>query len=192
MPIPSKFKEQVQLVAYLVHKFGSDGVEIVKAVKLIALADIYALRHHGTTLSGDVYYAMKNGPVASTIDDIIEQSDEHLGDEEHLRYVKKYLAREGGDTWSKVQVVQNVDDNYLSERDTEVIDRIFKEYGSRSAEDLVGITHDYSAWKKHEKTLEEGSEKRVLMDETDFFENDGELAAPDEAVALSREFYGTV
>ena len=192
MPIPSNFKEQVQLVTYLVKKFDKEGVEIIKAVKLIVLADIYALRHYGTTLSKDVHYAMKNGTVASNIANIIEQSDEFLGDPEYLKYVGDFLSRKPGNTWSKVWAKQDADDDYLSERDMEVLDMIFDEYKNCTPAELVEKAHQYNAWKKHEKTLSSGDEKRVRVDERDFFKNDGDLAAPKEVIALSEKFYGTV
>ena len=53
------------------------------------------------------------------------------------------------------------------------------------------MTHQYSAWKKHEKQLSE-SKRKVQIDERDFFENDGELSVSPDAIKLSKEFYGAV
>ncbi|MDE0243232.1 MAG: Panacea domain-containing protein [Candidatus Kaiserbacteria bacterium] len=164
----------------------------MKAVKLIALADVYALRHYGSTLSSDTYYAMKNGPVASNIDNIIEQSDEYLGDLDRIQYVKEFLEREPGNTWSRVRAGQEADSDYLSERDTEVLDMIFEKYYDCSPRHIIEKTHQYQAWKKHESALQEAGSGRVEMEEEDFFENDGDLAAPKEVLSLSREFYGRV
>ena len=192
MTVTNQFKDRVQLVTYLVRKFGSDGVPLVKAVKLVALADIYALRYYGTTLSKDVYLAMKNGPVASEIDNIIEQSDKYLGDIEKLKYVQEFLRRDEGDTWSsKVRAVKDADGDYLSEWDTETIDMIYDTFKKCTPAQLIDMTHQYSAWKKHEKQLSE-SKRKVQIDERDFFENDGELSVSPDAIKLSKEFYGAV
>ena len=44
------FKDKTQLVNYLVRKFGNDGVSIIKAIKMVFLADVYALRNYGTMI----------------------------------------------------------------------------------------------------------------------------------------------
>ena len=40
------FKNKVNFATYLVNKFGEKGVEIIKVIKLIFLADVYSLRNH--------------------------------------------------------------------------------------------------------------------------------------------------
>lgn len=186
MPLlqPRSFETRVQLVAYLVHQFGQEGVEVIKVVKLIVLADIYALRHQGEAISNDRYFAMKKGPVASSIADIAEQSV-YVDD---LQYLQEFLERDGSSLWGKVRA-KKVDDDYLSENDTTVLDYIFNHYKDLSPEELIEKTHEYHAWKKHEKLLQSGH-VRVPLDPYDFLENDGELAAPEEKVRLFREFYG--
>lgn len=181
---PRSFKALVQLVTYLVHKFGQEGVEVVKAVKLIALADIYALRHKGSTVTRDTYFAMKKGPVASSI---AEQSTYV----EDIQYLQEFLERGDGSIWSKVRAKRVADDDYLSKNDITTLDFIFDRYKACSPEELIEKTHTYHAWKKHEKMLQSGH-ARVPMDLYDFLENDNELAASEEDVRLFRKFYGKV
>lgn len=184
---PQSFRTLVQLVTYLVHKFGQEGVEAVKVVKLIVLADIYALRNKGSTITGDTYFAMKKGPVASSIADIAEQPV-YVDD---MQYLQEFLERDGSGIWGKVCAKKPADDDYLSENDVVTLDFIFDQYKMCSPEELIEKTHTYHAWKKHEKMLQSGH-ARVLMDPYDFLENDSELAASEEDIRLSRKFYGKV
>ena len=52
------FKNKVNFATYLVNKFGEKGVEIIKVIKLIFLADVYSLRNHSMLVSEDKYVAM--------------------------------------------------------------------------------------------------------------------------------------
>ena len=191
MTVTNQLKDRVQLVTYLVRKFGSEGVPIIKVMKMIALADIYALRNYGTTLSKDEYFAMRNGPVATDIDTIVEQSNEYLGDVESLQYVEEFLRRDKGNTWSNVYARKEADLNYLSEWDREVIDMMYDKYKDATPQQLIDITHKYKAWSKHKEELANGK-KQVPIDICDFFENDGEFAVAPEVIEMSKECYGTV
>ena len=78
------FKRKVQIATYLIHKDKEKKISIIKAVKLLFFADVYALRNYGSLVTGDVYYAMKKGPVPSEIDNIIEQNNTYIEDEKNL------------------------------------------------------------------------------------------------------------
>ena len=167
------FKDKTHLVNYLVRKFGGDGVSIIKAVKMIFLADVYALRNYGTMVSNDEYFALKNGPMASAIDNILEQ-DNNL-DIEELAYIKQFLIRDGAKTvWDIVRSAQEVDMDHLSELQKEAIDMIYEKYKNYSENELIKITHEYKVWKEHQQKLTGGS-KREKIDLKNIFENDGDL-----------------
>ena len=173
---------------YLVRKFGADGVSIIKAVKMIFLADVYALRHYGTMVSDDEYFALQNGPMPSEIDDILEQ-DNNLGEEE-LQYVKSFLQRDGKKTtWDVVRSIQEVDNECLCDLEKEVVDKIYEKYKNYSEQKLIDLTHTYEAWKKHHKKLVGGS-KRERIDMRDVFKNDGDFSVPQDVLEGSKFMYG--
>lgn len=181
------FKDKAQLVNYLVRKFDDSGVSIIKAVKMIFLADVYALRNYGTTVSCDEYFALKNGPMASMIDNILEQ-DNNL-DVEELKYIKTFLARDGKTVWDIVKSKKEVDEDYLSKLKKEAIDTVFEKYKNYSEEDLIELTHTYKVWQEHQKKLENGS-KREEIDLKIIFENDGDLSVPDDVLKDAKVLYG--
>ena len=182
------FKDRTQLVNYLVRKFGGDGVSIIKAVKMIFLADVYALRHYGTMVSNDEYFALQNGPMPSEIDDILEQ-DNNLSEEE-LQYVKSFLQRDGKKTtWDVVRSIQEVDNECLCDLEKEVVDKIYEKYKNYSEQKLIDLTHTYEVWKKHHKKLASGS-KRERIDMRDVFKNDGDFSVPQDVLEGSKFMYG--
>ena len=185
--IKEEFKDKVQVCNYLISKFG-DGVEIIKVIKLLFLADVYALRNYGTTITKDNYMAMENGPVASCIDDIVEKSNQYLGESE-LKYVNDFIERKDNkNVYDIVFSRKSPDEYHLSELDKEAIDKIFEEYSKCTPEELINITHKFSAWKKHETELE-GGKKSVKMDLIDIYENDGELSVDEETSNSAKNLY---
>ena len=191
--ITNDFKDKVHLVAYLANKFGTEGLSVIKAVKLIFLADVYAIRNYATLLAGDTYYAMRNGPVASTIDNIVEQNNEYLGDLNHIKYVREFLKKDEADksqnTWSKFHAIKPADEDYLSDVGKTVLDIIHKEFGDKTEEELIAITHLFWAYTKHERELNENN-KRVKMDIEDALKkNDGVCTVDKKTFERSQRMY---
>ncbi|MDR0977586.1 MAG: SocA family protein [Endomicrobium sp.] len=65
----------LQALFYLQTKVPKDNESrqnIMYLLKLMFFADRYHLRHFGFVASGDKYFAMKNGPVASGTKDVLQ------------------------------------------------------------------------------------------------------------------------
>lgn len=187
------FIKQVQLAVYLVEKFGTKGVPVISVLKMMFLADVYVMRNYAVSITNDTYYAMQNGPVASNIDNILEQNNEFLGDVKKLQYVQKFLEREPGSAWSLVKAKPTDDDNndkdLLSEIDKKVLDIIFEKYGNYKWQKLVRVTHQYSAWQKEGNQLNE-TQKSKKMNMRDVFENDGDMQVSEQDIKMARQEYG--
>ena len=187
------FKSKVQMINYLVKKFGNEGSTIVKLVTLFFLADVYAIRKYGDIITDDTYFAMNNRPVASDIDNILEQQNNFL-DEHQLTYLKQYLERKNvaqnkSNTWDLVISKEEVDDLYLSERIEEVLDYIFEKFGEKSENELIELSHEFNAYKKHKDALKK--EKRCEMDIQDFIEDDALLSDINSRdIAYTKKEYG--
>ena len=189
--LTNAFKDKVQLVVYLAEKYGGKGLSVIKAVKLIFLADVWALRHYADTVSEDEYFAMKNGPVPSTIATIIQQDDEYLESKEQLEYIREYLKREDGNTWTIFRAQKPADRDHLSEVQKEAVDLIYNQYGDKTERELIAITHTFEAWRKPGEKLNEEN-RREKMDMEDILKNDGVLTADKDRIATTRRLYGRV
>lgn len=183
------YKKIAQVQNYLVRKEGGK-IDKLKLVKLIYLADRYHIRKYGRLVTGDDYYAMQNGPVGSVTKDIAGFS-EWLAPAER-EYAQKYLAPLGGDAHTIISL-HDVDTDELSDTDVEALEFAYKTFGSRNAEDLVELTHEYPEWSKRKGELDLGA-SRVFINNVDFFENpsninDDKFAMDPAFIAESKAIY---
>jgi uncharacterized phage-associated protein len=168
--IPTMYKKGTQALNYFSRK--KDGqINKMKAIKLIYLADRYHLRKYGRPIVGDIYWAMKLGPVGSNTLNIADLSERNL-DGDSLRYAKEFITHAKGDD-KKEEIVskKEVNLNVFSQTDIEAFETVFKEFGDLDQFELAKkITHQYPEWSKHENAINRGT-KRVRMDYVDFFLN---------------------
>lgn len=167
--ITSTCKKGTQAINYFAHK--KDGrINKMKAIKLIYLADRYHLRKYGRPIVGDVYWAMKLGPVGSEVLNIANISSKEL-DSACLKYVKEYLDHTEGDEKAQNIITKKpVNLDVFSQSDIESFETIYKEFGDKDQFELAEITHDYPEWAKFKEDIEAGK-RRVKMSYDDFFSN---------------------
>ncbi len=191
--ITSLCKKSVQAINYFARK--KDGkINKMKAVKLIYFADRYHLRKYGRPIVGDSYWAMKFGPVGSSVLDAADLNENKL-EEDCLKYARNFLSHPKGDV--KLQNViskKEVDLDVFSQSDIEAFEVAFKEFGDKDQFELAELSHRYPEWAKHKSRIEAGH-SRVRMNYADFFLNprrdDGLdiFAAQDESLALIKGIF---
>lgn len=160
------YKKAVQTINYFARKNTGNKIDYLKVIKLVYLADRYCLRKYGTTISGDAYLAMKLGPVASSVKDIITGFTD---DEEESSYANNYFSF---NTPNKIITSKKeLDEKVFSEIDIEALEFVFNNFGDKNARKLVDITHEYPEWKKYEYELKNGLVSREYMNYIDFFSN---------------------
>lgn len=162
----TSYKKATQALNYLARK--KDGkINKMKAIKLIYLADRLHLRKYGRPIVGDVYWAMKLGPVGSHA----KRAAELDVPESFLSYAQKYIQPTDDKKQSFVSL-KLADTNVFSKTDLECLESVYSAFGDKDQFELAELSHQYPEWKKHEKELKAGK-KRVAMDYNDFFA-DGE------------------
>ena len=186
--MPDEVITRVQLVRYILEKLGG-FCHSLKLVKLIALADIYALRLDGATITGDVYVALKKGPAPSVTSDMIGFDTEYV-DSAVLDYVSEYIQKRNTEISLKEK---DVEYEYLSHFEKKCIDYVVQTYGHLSAEDLIDgnngeNVHAFKAWKKHGiHAFGPGQVATISLE--DFFENDGPVQVDEKDLKKARERY---
>lgn len=143
----------------------SEGkVNYMKAIKLIWLADRYHLRNHGRTITGDLYFALKNGPVASNSLDLIKNNN--LSKSE-LEYTNKLFTKSNFDLVS----LSGVDLNVFSKNEVRILNLIFEKYSYMSWREISDFSHSFPEWKLYEDNLKADKDRRYQIDMNLFFEN---------------------
>jgi uncharacterized phage-associated protein len=158
------YKKTTQSLNLFAFKSGGT-INRMKAFKLIYLADRYHLRKYSRLITNDTYFAMDNGPVASGVKDIAEESD-YIGRDER-NYASKYIAvAPPYDLVSK----KPTDTDVFSDSDIEAINYAWDKFGHLDEWAIVDLTHKYPDWYKHELSLKLLN-SRIQMDLNDFFDD---------------------
>ena len=127
---------------FLQHAGGA--MNYMKLIKLLYIMDRTALSHWGHPVTYDRYVSMPHGPVLSFTLDQINEGDEP----DCLGYWSKFISPPSA---YEVSLVENPQDDDLSEAETGLIDDIYSEYGDRAQWQLRDYCHEhFSEWKNPE------------------------------------------
>ncbi len=148
----------IEAVYYLLKKLGP--TDRIKIVKLLYLADKYHLLRYGRTVTTDDYFAMGNGPVGSTVRDVLVLNEIALSPKEY-KYASKLLKKidEYKLAINESEDVQPLFE-MLSETDKEALDFVINTFGNKKYGELIEYTHKYPEWKQHKEALESNLTKR--------------------------------
>lgn len=139
-------EKTAQALGYIMGLEGVSRMNIIKALKLLYIADREALREAKIAITGDSAHAMKHGPVLSRTYDLMKTDadwPEMSPDEEVWT---SHFTREHHD------LVLNdcPGDDRLSRFDRRILEMVYKEYGSKDQWALRNLTHEFTEWRKNE------------------------------------------
>jgi uncharacterized phage-associated protein len=156
-------KKATQALNYFAIKEGGK-INKMKAIKLIWLSDKLHLLVNGRTITGDVYFAMKNGTVPSSTRNLLEQNDIAL-DQEELKYSKAYISPDGFDFFS----IGDVELKELSISDISAMENVYRQYGAFDHFKLSDISHEFPEWIQYKSALEKKIASRFEINVKDLF-----------------------
>jgi uncharacterized phage-associated protein len=159
----TSYKKATQALNFLARKKDGNVINKMKAIKLIFLADRLHLRKYGRPIIGDVYWAMKLGPVGSKTKRAAELDLPNTT----LLYSKKYI-RPTDDKKHSFVSIKEPDMDVFSKTDIECLEAVNDTFSDRDQFELAELTHKYPEWPKYGRELKSGK-KRVLMDYNDLF-----------------------
>lgn len=139
--------EKTVQVAAMFLKLHRGRMKYLGLLKLLYMADRLALKEINQPLTGDVYVSMKYGPVLSKVYDFIKDNKIN-----GLEIWKKYISNKNHfylieDIESyEVSLLADPGNGELSEREEEIIRKVYKDCGSFDRFDLADMTHDFPEW----------------------------------------------
>lgn len=150
--ITFKFNEKktTQAASLFIEKEGGK-ISYMKLIKLLYLVDRDALLRWERPLTGDTYVSMKQGPVLSSVLDIINYGKAPVRIKNYS-YWYEYITEPIN---FEIKLVENSNPGVgrLSEREISLIDEIYDNFGSFDKWDLVDICHDIlPEWENIENT----------------------------------------
>ena len=127
-----------------------DDLDVLKAAKLIYLADRLHLHKYGRPITGDRYVHLEHGPVPALsldyIRDLVDPKNRAFVPREKLELLRERIAVEEATPYPRLIATGEWEIEYLSESDIEVLDEIIAEYGHLSPWDCRELTHQHSTW----------------------------------------------
>jgi len=130
--------KMAQMAAYLLQKRGG-RMHLIKLMKLLYLSEREAIRRYGSVMAGDKVVSMDHGPVLSQTYNLANGATESIPD--------------GWDYWISDRDAHEVSINQerqgfdlaqldkLSPADTEILDRVWGQFGLMNRWDLCRWTH---------------------------------------------------
>lgn len=158
-----KYKKAVQALNFCAVKSGG-SINKMKAIKLIWLSDRYHLRKYGRTITGDHYFAMPKGPVASNVRDLLE-GNSFGKDKDEIIYTNCYIRAQRYD----FSTLKHIEEKVFSKTDIEALKLIFETYNNYSKYELSSLSHTFPEWLKQKEELKIA--RRSDININDFFEN---------------------
>lgn len=129
-------RKAAQAIALLALRAGG-RLEVLKAIKLIYLADRESMSRHGFPILDEQHVSMKHGPVNSTTLDYIngETRTENTGWTDFLQARENHMV-------SITEGVTEDDLDELSDADIACLEEVWRRFGSMAKWELVEWTHD--------------------------------------------------
>ena len=134
-------QKTLQAISTILHWHGTKDMSYLRMIKLLYIADRESIEETGQPITGDRVVAMKNGPVLSSVYDLIKKGDttdwpmwsEHF---RTLGYRIEQIKEPGNGKLSKYEIGKLRD--------------LTKRYENESEWDLVEITHQFAEWKRND------------------------------------------
>ena len=140
------YNKIIDEIIYLLQK-NNNKLHLLKLIKELYLADRLSIQERETSISGDTYFSMKNGPVLSNTLNILNDPEE----------LTEYIQRIQNKYYFEIELKTGLDYIFyhLSENDKKYLDKVAEDYKNMTEWDLVEYTHNLPEWKNvKDKTRE--------------------------------------
>ena len=170
MAVSIDFKKKVQIINFFAKQIPGKEIGKIEVLKAVFFADRYHMLKYCRSVSGDTYYAMKHGPVASEIKNICNLDAERLSPEE-ISYANLFLDIKK----DSVHSISNreYDAAVFSETDMEALGKSLELFLKlkNSKTDIAEYSHRFFKWdEKYAPFLPKNENNRIDLDVDEFFE----------------------
>lgn len=151
----------IQTTGYILKKYNGT-LNYTKLIKILYLADRKAMSETGYSITGDSYVSMKDGPVLSSLYDLIKNRY-------YDRVVQYYWnSKFQTDGYSIYLVAQFIPDGLLSNFESETLDSTDRKFHYSSYSSLIDYVHDKKNCPEWKNT-----QSRIPISETEILRNVG-------------------
>lgn len=134
---PIDLAKAIQAAGVLLRFDHGEKVGILRLMKLLYIADREALKESGRTITGDRYAALDNGPILSTLYNIIKDEDTRATE------WRKYVDKER--YWLTPKADPGV--GQLSRFEVRKLNEVATRFAGEDVWEIVKFTHTFPEWK---------------------------------------------
>jgi uncharacterized phage-associated protein len=129
-------RKSAQVIAFFISKSGASSLNVLKAIKLVYLADRRSIQVYGFPILDEPRVAMPHGPVNST-------TYSHVNGEHELESGwSEFLEDRAEHQIGARRPIKIGDLDELSEADVQCLEHVWGEFGHMNQWQLVEFTHD--------------------------------------------------
>ncbi|WP_165793736.1 Panacea domain-containing protein [Hyphococcus luteus] len=125
-------EKAAQIAAYFCQKAGAEGLEKLKLIKLIYLAERLYLERYGMLMNLDEFYSLPHGPIASSALNGIN------GEIDHPAWKQIAVSEDDDRT---VKLAGEIDPDHLSKADVAVLEEVWNKFKHLTASEIRNYTH---------------------------------------------------
>jgi uncharacterized phage-associated protein len=133
------FLKALQSVGVLLKDAPNRTASRLRILKILYLSDRKALSDFGRPITGDQPFAMKNGPVLTSIYNLIK--GEHPKSPEWSKFI-------GNQNYS-IFLIQDPGISELSRYEIRKLNEVWNEYIDQDDYDISEMTHEFPEWRNH-------------------------------------------
>lgn len=166
----------IQVAGYILGKYGG-VLNYTKLIKILYLADRKSLSETGYPITGDSYYSMKNGPVLSSLYDLVRNKYDKKEGVQY--YWNSKFTKDGYDIHMTVGFIPH---GLLSDYELETLDTVDERFHSLGYGDLIDFVHDPSncpEWQDTDSSIPLRKER--ILSVLGFSEDEIEFLSSEEA-----------
>ena len=139
MDFPFRLPKAIQALALLAKSYKSQQIYYLRAIKLLYIAERESLKEIGRPIIGDRVFAMKNGPVLSTVLNYIQGK-------RHSSIWSNTFRKDG----HFLTLVSDPGDDALSEYEIEKLKSIEKRFEDLTRWKICDLTHEFPEWRQYD------------------------------------------
>lgn len=142
-------RKAAHMAGYLLLKAGEGGLECIKLMKLMYIADRIALEKIGFSISSDVYASGHRGLVLSHVYGLMKGEAPDGARSDWSKVIRRLPGKEGGAGTPCLGLYSGImldDLDQLSPFDCELMDGVWEEHGGKGTESLVRLTCGFAEW----------------------------------------------
>ena len=133
----------LQEICFLL-SLNNGRMNLIKLIKELYLADRLSIEEREFSISGDIFYSMKNGPILSNALDLLTND---LPD--FIEYIHSEVAQDPEERYyPDIVLVKTPGQDRLSKNDKKYLQQVSEEIKKKKAFYLVDLTHKLPEWQE--------------------------------------------